>query len=1288
MPGLYQPNQFQVQQPEAPVEPPVDEIILKGTKITVPRFENGKTIEHEINIEEDLPRSFISEQINKQFPTTTDYLMDRVRNDTQKISREEFDFLKSEGLLGKGKEGIPLTDMIADAVASAGKGLWQTGVSALSAAPTALAAPFSESAQKQFFQSVDSLGEGMLKGASDLIDLGVMAVSQLGDDYEQYSALKNFQHSDKTFREGHGFTMEMDPETAAKAADVSGFLDPTVLMPVGKVLAGAIKYGGEQAVKSAAKSAMKETLEKSVASGAMPGVINAAGLALEAPGEVAIFLKNKLGNMAKPVAVGAAAGALAAMDDDKLKTAAYGAGIAGLYGAGRAARLYSRIAKMGDTLAADAVRKAAESLPQDAATRVAQRVFEQVPHSAFRVANDVITGAAAGAAIGAGTNALMAASDPEETGLGVVAEGIKGAFSGAAAGATMAAGVSVPYNASKFAKRQLLAGLVAQDALTRPEGVKVERPNMEPMEFPNAGEHWSEFFTRDDISEKDRLRMFSALSAAEKNGTQIVMFDNATAKKNGFEVEAEMRRFPNDRPLILINKDKVSSVSTIIEEINHSIITDSNVRDYINGLVKGLGEEGAINKIVDGIGAEYANALNDASPELGSKLMQRLADAKNPEIDIQQRFLSVVDMADEYISRGVAERLKGRNPIALAGEKAPWLSAALDKLQDNIVRAFKNPESGATFDPINKVFYKDGKLIEDPFLDQMADNFLDKMGGHRKVEDLPKLTKAQLADMRIAEDLEITEKQLAANRKIVEMGIENEKQITAIKEKYKKEKQAEKDARKAEKEAKKKPQIESPAPEVTTADLPIPIAPVAKKPKKKIQVVKPSKEDTQFEYRPRPEDAVDSPTDKKSLLNAGFNEVANILGTTPAGTAAGIGFGNLKDGTPIVFKTKLAPKEIDALSKIGTPKARHIGSKKNKPVYSFNVDPNEPLIKSPKAFVEIANAMNNGNVVDVSQIVLTAKNPQDPLQFRSNGKMVVLGVQNTQTGGLVFACYDASLLADIANWQKTQIPQISKALKEFNLKSFQDYAPVLKAYLENYSSSNPLPGVDLLMKLNPKASKESATIVKDLIHLSSNVLPRKGQTYQEGKAPGIAINLHDRLIDVDALNSQGSPVKTTLDRDRNIIQLIRADALLDAKPYAPDGKPMEVKANLENLIPNMRSNFSPGRGVSIETINNSIVYTDANIQGRIIDDGKNAMLFVGASKPMKFPSVTDAITWLNKKMFGEQKKAKPLPDAGPFMKGVAAKELGLAKKESKPVASIYGNLNPRLQGSTPFRRMS
>ena len=1201
-----------------------DQILPKGSVVEIPQYKEGKVYNHEVTLDEDIPASKFQEMVNQQFPRTTKDIVEQMAVTSVPVSREEYELVKKEGLLGQGGvDKRPLYnrayDVLKEGVGALLGGAVQTGKSALN-------------------REGNVLMQATASGTRDLLNLGQIGYSlgmeaifpeSMYSDYDTYIVNTDIKRQAEDLDKGIPLigNQQLTPEEVAKVKSAANFVDVTTFMPAFKLATAGVKAGakalgksiGKEALEGAAEAVGKETAGEAAESvGKMKPVgsadfaskeefldglkkiadenapwyrraaAGAAGkvseYALEGPydalAKMSRFAKEHVGKKTTDIAATGAGVGIASSEEYRGDALGLGVLILGAKGLGKVTTAVSKI--LGDTKAASSIiSELVEQIPAGK-TRPELRILAQVPDPVYNMARNVLDASLEGTLLGTSLGYMRAEADPTASGADKILGGISGAAMGATIGATGGLAGGAWKEISGKSRKENFTREFAKDILQRPESRKTTvRGN--DVDIPNERDNRIKFFANENIPLKEKQLIHNILASSELVGTEVLFIDSATKLPDVLAGSGDKMGAgayvmnDNGTPVVIVNVDRINA-RTAIEEIAHSLIADKEASKAIDKLVKNAGDpEKVIQDIADGIGKEYIDATRKVDPKRADSYQQDLNFALDPRNSMEDRRVAVMDMVHEYLARGVAERLSGKRPEAfLKGGQEPLISKVWNDVTNSIKSAIASPATGATFDPINKVFYKDGKLIQDPVLDSMTASVFGKVAGSAEQKAKPAKGSPPAPG---------------------EKGAGGETVIDVI----------------------RTPRYEAVTIDKTTG-------------------------------KPRVS------TNKEASEKHGFihNQVKNIFGEVLADKNSGIGAGNISDGTPVVFVNKVTPEQIQALFQV----KHEDGSTYIKP-------------ENQKAVIGILDALNNSQIVQADAVLATGRTLDDNTSYfaRVGSLVIPLAIQQTTPvvgpkgsikggSGIIASVYNLSLLNELIDHQRKYTPAVDKALKEFKVNTLDDVIPIVQEWFANYSSGSPKPAAKALGEAF-KVSDESATVMRDLLHLGGGMKPGKGLTYAEvkGNVPGIDFRELPPSVQ-QTFSVLGEKKEGRLTRDRNVFQSIRLDEIFETKTYAPDGSPRNVNIDRARVFHPIRANFSPGTGVSIEDINGSRVVIDDNIGAKMyIDpDGKTKLFMVG--EPMR--------------EFSDQWAARLASDNIAKKKGLkstAGYTQGFTKKEKKQISS-------------------
>lgn len=1176
-----------------------DQILPKGSVIEIPQYKEGKVYTHEITLDEDIPSSQFQEMVNQQFPRTTKDIVEQMTVTSVPVSREEYELVKKEGLLGQGGvDKRPLYnrayDVLSEGIGGFLKGAVQTGKLA-------------------YNREGNLLMQATASGTMDLVNMGRIATSLLSEalnpeysDYDTYLVNTDIKRQAEELDKGIPLigNQQLTPEEVAKVKSAANFVDATMIFPAFKLATAGFKAGAKALGKSAAKEVLGETAEavgkeageqaaesvgrmkpvgsadfaskeefldnlKKIADESAPWYRRAAAKTAEKVSEYGLEGPyDALAKMSKvaqeyvgkrPVRMATAALGVGGLVDEDYRAGTIGTGILilGAKGLGKVTTTAAKI--LGEKRAASSIL--AEMIEQVPAgkTRPELRILAQVPDPVYNMARNVLDSALETSLLGTGLGYMRAEADPTSS----ISDKVLSAVSGGATGAITGAIGGVPGSAWKElsgkSRKENFTREFAKDILQRPESRKTTVGGGD-VDIPNERDNRIKFFANENIPLKEKQLIHNILASSELAGTEVLFIDNTTKLPDNLAGSGDKMgagayvKNDNGTPVVIVNVDRINA-RTAVEEVAHSLISDKAASKAIDELVKTAGDpEKVIQDIADGIGKEYIDATRKVDPKRADSYQQDLNFALDPRNSMEDRRVAVMDMVHEYLARGVAERLAGKRPEAfLKGGQEPLISKVWNDVKNSIKSAIASPSTGATFDPINKVFYKDGKLIQDPVLDSMTANVFGDVTG----------STGQKA-------------------------------------------QAEKQAKKA-RPAKDSPP--SPGEKGAGGET---VIDIITEPRYEARTIDPKTGQLR----------VSTPDEVSWRHDHIYQALRQIFPEVEANAALGVGAGRINDGTTLAFADKVTPEQLSALFQV-----KHADG--------------TPLIKpeNQKAVAAVFDSLNNSHITDIEGVVSLAKTLDSNTTWtvRSGVKILPMAIQQTSPvkkervrnreekgpiiikggSGPMLVAYDLDLLNDLINHQREFTPAVDKALKEFKIKTLDDVIPVVQEYFANYSSGSAKPAAKALAEAF-NVSDESAIVMRDLLHLGGGLKPGKDLTYADvkGNVPGIDFMELPPSVR-KAFTIKGEKTQGSEMRDRNVFKFIRLDEIYNAKPYAPTGEPVKIDLDRSRIFPRIKANFSPGSGVRIEQINGGKIITDDNIKAKmfVAPDGKTKLFIEG--KPMR-----------------------------------------------------------------------
>lgn len=1130
-----------------------EKIIPAGSIVQLPYHlgKDGKPIQ--VRLDQDVRESDLQADLDAQFPKTAQNIaLEMMQPGAEPVSKEDFDFVlqnskamqAARGYKATGDEGTlaKLADVLPHALKSLYDGalaLGQEGVMAINTGYTL----------RQQLNALGAIVEGGIRGTQQLADTAKMAFNlATGDEYGAYAALKGLEAQEEIYKRGGG-TIPLDPEAAAQANKIKNVLDATVLLPGVSAVLG--KAGKEIAVQS-----IKDIAEQSTV-GAVRRVVSGA---VEKAGELGVDLLSKpAARTAGNIGAGVLGAATAYESESPLLGAAVGLGLikgpalmkaasSTMKWAGKIAGAESASAAIAEGLQAakeagrsEAVLRAvAKALPSDDA----MRAFGQIADSSIN-----------GGLIGAGISATQAAADPFNTKMDVAESALIGGIGGMGVGAAIGV-IPGAIEYSPTGRNRAFVREIAKDMANRPENRSFV---VDGQEIPVADiQNRIKLLNSEGMSTTDKARIFAILKSAEFSGNDVGFIDNNTVLPESLGGKGEFMGkgvrvtpgYDGKRSTILINVDQITPASAV-EEVTHAFIGREAARKIISDLIENRGGlSGALEPLIE-LGQRYYDLQVQSNPQAAAKFGRDLAMAKDVNLPPEVRQRAAITLTEEWAANGVGEYLKNEDPTVLQVGRGNqnFLGNLIRKGLAQINSGLNLKPTAPTYDPITGFYYKDGKLINDPVLADVSKKMKNAILFFDTNEGVYFPTDQATGKPKATVKSPAEQAGIQVNQKLIDGTL-----VT---------------------DTRPMPRYED-----THA--------VAQ-----ASGAKAGSETTKTGVKPRGKPK--SELGKDDYHNMVFQQFARITGEQvldPTANAIGLYFGNTSKvpaGTPIVYTRYLDNAQLDGLFNIQTHQGKPLIAPENR-----------------DAVARFNQAAKDGSLIVVDYDMNIGKETAGR-KYAVNGQQVLLplGIQQTQTGGPIAGVYNMSLLNDVINYQRL-LPGMEKvdgALAQFGINTLADVVPLVKTHIENYSSAGARPGAEVLRAAFPNASKESAVILRDLIHLSSSIQPRKSVPTEGRKnEPFVGALTELPRRKVEAYSVQGERSETSMARERSVSNDIRLDAIRNTQLYAgPDGLPVNVNVNLERFIPNQRSNFSPTRSVS-EKIGDTQIVTDQ-------DTGRRALIY-------------------------------------------------------------------------------
>jgi hypothetical protein len=1126
-----------------------EKIIPAGSIIELPYHRrNGKPIQ--LRIDEDVRESDLQADLDAQFPKTAKNIALEMLESPEKVSKEDFDFALQQseamqgarGLREKGDEGTlsKLADVLPHALNSLYEGALAAGQSGVMAINTQLT-------PRQQLNALGSIVEGGIRGTKQLADIGGMAFNlATGDKYGAYSALKDMQAEEEIYKRGGG-TIPLDPWAAEQANKIKNVLDVTVLMPgVGSLLGNLGKEAAVQTIKDVAK-------QTSVGIGRKAAAFAASGIG-NTGREILDAASKKFGESAGKLAL--AGGVTAGVQDDGGVLTGLGTALA-LYGAPTALKYgMSTLKWAGKIAGADAASEVIAQGLKDAAEKgvsepMLRAVAKALPgDSAMRAFGQIADSSINGGLIGATIAGVQAAADPFNTGGDILEQAFIGGATGTAVGATVGT-IPAAVEYSPAGRNRAFVREMARDIAGRPENRSFV---VDGQEIPVADiQNRIKLLNNDGMSTTDKARIFAILKSAEFSGNDVVFIDNDTILPESLGYLGEFMGkgvritpgYDGKRSTILVNVDQITPASAI-EEVSHAFIGREAGRKIISDLIANRGGlSAALEPLID-LGQRYYDLQVQSNPQAAAKFGRDLAMAKDVNLPPEVRQQAAITLAEEWAANGIAEYLKNEDPTVLQVGRGNQnaIGNFIRKALFEINSGLNLKPTAPTYDPITGFYYKDGKLIDDPVLADISKKmknailFFDKNEGAYFPSDQSAAKAAGKPRAKAPTRSPAEQAGVQINDKLIDGTL-----ITGTRPMARYEDTHAVDQKSG---------------------------------------AKAGAETTKTGIKPRGKAKTE--LGKDDYHNIVFQQFAKITGEQaldPEANAIGLYFGNTSKvpaGTPIVYTRSLDNAQLEGLFNIQTHQGKPLIAPENR-----------------DAVARFNQAAKDGSIIVVDYDMNIGKETAGR-KYAVSGQQVLLplGIQQTQTGGPIAGVYNLSLLNDIINYQRLLpgMEKIDGALAQFGINTLADVVPLVRTHIENYSSAGALPGVNALMAAYPNVSKESATILRDLMHLSSNIQPRKSAPDVRKNEPFIGSLAELPRRKVEAYSVQGERSETVMARERSVSNDIRLDAIRNTQLYAgPDGLPVKVNVNLEQFVPKQRSNFSPSRSIP-ETIGDKQVITD------------------------------------------------------------------------------------------------
>jgi hypothetical protein len=817
------------------------------------------------------------------------------------------------------------------------------------------------------------------------------------------------------------------------------------------------------------------------------------------------------------------------------------------------------------------LRAVAKALPSDSA----MRAFGQIADSSIN-----------GGLIGATIAGVQAAADPFNTGGDILEQAFIGGVAGMGVGAAVGT-IPAAVEYSPAGRNRAFVREMAKDIAGRPENRSFV---VDGQEIPVADiQNRIKLLNNDGMSTTDKARIFAILKSAEFSGHDVGFIDDSTALPESLGGAGEAMGkgvritpgYDGKRSTILINVDQIDPASAI-HEVTHAFVGRETGKKIISDLIVNRGGVSAALEPLIELGQRYYDLQVQSNPQAAARFGRELAIAKDVNLPPQVRQQAAITLAEEWAANGVGEYLRNEDPTVLQVGRGNqnFIGDIIRKGLFEINSGLNLQPSAPTRDPITGFYYKDGKLINDPVLSGIAQKmknailYFDKGDGRYFPVDQPGAPIKQ----RARKPSPAEEAGIQINDKLPDGT-----QVTGTRP--------------------------EPRYEDTHA--------VDQK-----SGAKAGEETTKTGVKPRGKDKTE--LGKDDYHNMVFQQFAKITGEKvfdPEMSGLGVYFGQttgIKPGTPIVYTRSLDNAQLEGLFNIQTHQGKPLIAPENR-----------------DAVARFNQAAKDGSLIVVDYDMNIGKETSGR-SYAVSGQQVLLplGIQQTPKGGPIAGVFNLSLLNDVINYQAL-LPGMEKvdvALGQFGIVTLADVVPLVKLHIENYSNAGGLPGVDALMAAYPVATKESATILRDLLHLSAGIQPRKAFPSEKRiNEPfmGAVAELPKRQV--TAYNVKGEARQAAMARERSVSNDIRLDGIRNVQLYAdPNGMPVNVNVDLARFVPNQRSNFSPSTSIS-ETLGDKRVVTDPETGRRafIQPNGKTKVYGKDGSLTGIYEDFTEAQTKLN-----------------------------------------------------------
>lgn len=1166
----YYPADGGYSAPEQYASVPSERVIPAGSIIELPyhKSANGKPVQ--IRLEQDAFESELQADIDAQFPKTAENIaLEMIQPGAEPVSKEDFDFVLQNA------KAMQKTQAYRD------KGDEGTLAKLADVLPHAL---------KSLYDGALALGqEGaiaintgytprqQLNALGAIIEGGIRGTQALVDTGKiAFNLATGDEYGAYSALKG----IEAQEEIYKRGGGTIP-LDPEAAAQANKiknVLDATVLLPGVGSVlgktgKEVAAQSIKDIAEQSTV-----GVIRrAVATAADKVGSFGADILNKPGTAtAGKIGAGILGTAAAYESESPLLGAAVGLGLVKAPALARAAsstlKWAGKIA--GAEVASEAVAQGLQAAKEAGRSEPMLRAIARALPSdhAMRAIGQIADSSINGGLIGATIAGVQAAADPFNTKMDVAEQALIGAVGGVGVGAVIGV-IPGAIEYSPAGRNRAFVREMAKDIAGRPENRSfvVDGQEISVADIQNR----IKLLNSEGMSTTDKARIFAILKSAEFSGNDVGFIDNNTVLPEALGGSGEaMGKGVRIVPGFDGNRSTILinvdqiNPASAIEEVAHAFIGREAGRKIISDLIANRGGLSAALDPLIELGQRYYDLQVQSNPQAAARFGRDLATAKDPTLPPETRIQAAITLAEEWAAGGIGEYLKNEDPTVL-----------------QVGRGNQNFIGNAVRKGLAAINAGLNSKPSAPTLDPIT-GFYYKDG--KLIND------PVLADV---------------SRKMKDAILYFDTNEGAY---FPTDRQAARD----------KAPTKSPA---ETAGVQINQKLIDGTLVTDTRAV-PRYEDTHAADQKNGAKAGSetSSTEKDKYHNAVFQQFAQITGEQvldPTANAIGLYFGNttkVPAGSPIVYTRYLDNAQLEAFFNIQTQHGKPLIAPENR-----------------DAVARFNQAARDGSLIVVDYDMSIGKGKTDR-KYAVQGQQVLLplGIQQTPRGGPLAGVFNLSLLNDVINYQRLLpgMERVDGALAQFGINTLADVVPLVKTHIENYSGGAALPGVDALRRAYPTVSKESAVVLRDLIHLSAGIAPRKAFPAETVKNVPFTESLQQLpRRKVTAYTVQGEKSEAAMARERNVSNDIRLDAIRNTQLYAgPDGMPVNVNVKLDRFIPNQRSNFSPNRSVS-ERIGEKTIVTDQDTGRRaFIDPNGTTKVYGNDGAPIGvYADLTAAQTKLN-----------------------------------------------------------